>query len=78
MKLADFTIGEDFWMSGRRWRCLDLATAHVLAAEVTPAREADPGWFSGPPYVVGLHVLDAYDIVVCFKTKEAWEAAQND
>jgi hypothetical protein len=34
MKLQDFTIGSDFLMSGKRYRCTDIGSRVVVAIEI--------------------------------------------
>lgn len=78
MNYADFKIGEAFWVDGNEWRCLDIATAHILAVPIQAHIVSDPSWLNGPPYAVELTVLDANDWPVCFKSYKAWKAAYDD
>lgn len=78
MTYDDFKIGEDFWLNGERYRCLDIAGHHIIAVALEDWILADMSWLNGPPYALELEVFDAYDWPVCFKTREAWEAAYND
>jgi len=48
MRLSDFYIGLEFYMSGSRWRCTDIGSRVVLAIKLE--HEDDPSWYKGPPY----------------------------
>jgi hypothetical protein len=80
MKLSDFHIGEDFALSGKKYRCTDIGSRVVvavphaitvgssIAGAPQPARQADAiehGWHNGPPYAAQEIVLDEYDIELC-------------
>ena len=36
MKRADFTIGQEFWCGGKRWRCTDIGTRVIVAICLEP------------------------------------------
>jgi len=36
MKRDEFTIGEEFWCGGRRWRCTDVGTRVIVALCLEP------------------------------------------
>ena len=76
MKLSDFRIGEDFIMSGKKYRCTDIGSRVVVAVPhaidvgssfggtAQPIRQAnatEDGW----PYSAQEIVLDEYDIELC-------------
>jgi hypothetical protein len=63
MKPSDFKIGLEFWMSGSRWRCTDVGSRVVVAIKLD--QYDDPSWYYGPPYKVGEHSLDEYDLMAC-------------
>ncbi len=80
MKLSDFRIGEDFIMSGQKYRCTDIGSRVVVAVPhaidvgssfggtAQPIRQAnatEDGWLNGPPYSAQEIVLDEYDIELC-------------
>jgi hypothetical protein len=48
MRLSDFRIGLEFWMSGFRWRCTDVGSRLVVAIQLS--HDHEPEWYSGPPY----------------------------
>jgi hypothetical protein len=67
MRLSDFHIGLEFWMSGSRWRCTDVGTRLVIAIKLD--HEDDPSWYNGPPYAVCERIIDEYEIHVCSLTR---------
>lgn len=72
MKFADFKIGESFWLCGNvEWRCVDIATKHILAIEITDKIRGDKTWLNGPPYAVEVVAFDADDFPACRRSKEA-------
>jgi len=36
MKRSEFTIGQEFWCGGKRWRCTDIGTRVVIAVCLEP------------------------------------------
>jgi hypothetical protein len=62
MHLWEFSIGLEFFMSGRRWRCTDVGGRTVVAIELD---QSDPSWYSGPPYAIVEHVIDEYALPAC-------------
>ena len=64
IRLSDFKIGFEFWMSGARWRCTDIGTRLVIAIKHELDHE-DPSWYKGPPYAVVEHALEAFDLKAC-------------
>jgi hypothetical protein len=67
MRLSDFHIGLEFWMSGSRWRCTDVGTRLVIAIKLD--HEDDPSWYSGPPYAVCECPIDPHDFPACSLTR---------
>jgi hypothetical protein len=67
MKLSDFAIGVEFFMSGGRWRCTDVGGRTVVAIKL---EQHDASWYAGPPYAVVEHVLDEYDLPACSVSPE--------
>lgn len=78
MKLEDFKIGQRFWMSGREWQVMDIATAHILATEIDDGIRAEPSWLNGPPYACDLDVLSVYDLPACFATEAEYLADRQE
>jgi hypothetical protein len=67
MRLSDFQIGLEFWMSGSRWRCTDVGTRLVIAIKLD--HDDDPSWYNGPPYAVCECPIDEYAIPACSLTR---------
>jgi len=67
MRLSDFHIGLEFWMSGSRWRCTDVGTRLVIAIKLD--HDDDPSWYNGPPYAVCEHTIDNSEIHICSLTR---------
>lgn len=67
MRLSDFHIGLEFWMSGSRWRCTDVGTRLVIAIKLD--HDDDPSWYGGPPYAVCEHTIDPHDSPACSLTR---------
>jgi hypothetical protein len=67
MRLSDFHIGLEFWMSGSRWRCTDVGTRLVIAIKLD--HDDDPSWYNGPPYAVCECPIDEYVQHVCSLTR---------
>jgi hypothetical protein len=67
MRLSDFHIGLEFWMSGSRWRCTDVGTRLVIAIKLE--HDDDPSWYNGPPYAICEHTIDEYVQHVCSLTR---------
>lgn len=81
MKHSEFVIGEEFWCSGKQWRCTDIGTRVIVAirldrVEVEGTKpelrrtlgrvEAEAeDWFRGPPYAGLEHVFDEDYIPGC-------------
>jgi hypothetical protein len=63
MRLADFRIGMEFWMSGTRWRCTDIGTRLVIAIQLV--YDDDPGWYKGPPYAIPQSTIEPHDFPDC-------------
>jgi hypothetical protein len=63
MRLSDFSIGLEFWMSGARWRCTGIGTRLVIAIKIN--HEDDPSWYEGPPYAEVESTIDAHDLKAC-------------
>ena len=71
MKHGDFRIGQDFEMSGKRWRCTDVGTRVVVAVELTAeVADYEEVWLAGgPPYAVAEVVIDENDMPACSTDK---------
>jgi hypothetical protein len=67
MRLSDFKIGMEVWMSGSRWRCTDIGTRLVIAIKLD--HDDDPSWYDGPPYAVCEHTIDLHDFAACSLTR---------
>jgi hypothetical protein len=67
MRLSDFHIGLEFWMSGSRWRCTDVGSRVVIAIKLD--HDDDPSWYNGPPYAVCEHAIDKSEIHICSLTR---------
>jgi hypothetical protein len=67
MRLSDFQIGLEFWMSGSRWRCTDVGTRLVIAIKLD--HDDDPSWYNGPPYAVCECPIDECAIPACSLTR---------
>jgi hypothetical protein len=81
MTLEEFSIGLEFYMSGKQWRCTDLGTRTVIAIRIdettvtsfntetgisrTKIDKEDKSLYLGPPYAVAEQVLDENDIDSC-------------
>lgn len=81
MKHSEFVIGEEFWCSGRQWRCTDIGTRTIIAIclDSITVESSDPalcrplsraeaeaaGWFKGPPYASTESVFDEYSMETC-------------
>lgn len=63
MQHQDFAIGDDFFLSGGRWRCTDLGRRTVVAIKLES--DDDPSWHDGPPYALVETVIDEQDIPEC-------------
>lgn len=63
MEHKDFSIGLEFQMSGKQYRCTDVGTRIVTAIHLDP--NLDPSWFKGPTYAVVEHVIDEDDMEAC-------------
>jgi predicted RNase H-like HicB family nuclease len=61
--MIEFAIGLEFYCDARRWRCTDVGTRVVIAIALD--HEADPTWYSGPPYAVAERVFDEDDQEGC-------------
>lgn len=74
MKLDEFEIGADFFMSGHRWRCTDIGTRTVAAILLAPEWGAGPDvdWRAGPPYALSEEVLDEYDLPACSRDTDSF------
>lgn len=57
----EFVIGED---SNELWRVTDIGTRTLVAIQLN--HPEDPSWYNGPPYAVVEHVMDEYDLEVCY------------
>ena len=62
MKHSEFQIGQEFVMSGNRWRCTDIGTRIIAAIKL---EAPDPDWFNGPPYAVAEFCIDENDFEAC-------------
>jgi hypothetical protein len=67
MRLSDFHIGLEFWMSGSHWRCTDVGSRVVVAIKLE--HDDDPGMYNGPPYKICEHTLDEYVHHICSLTR---------
>jgi hypothetical protein len=67
MRLSDFHIGLEFWMSGSHWRCTDVGSRVVVAIKLE--HDDDPGMYNGPPYKICDHPLDEYVHHICSLTR---------
>lgn len=63
MKVSDFRIGLEFWMSGKQYRCTDVGSRTAVAIRLDP--NLDSSWFKGPTYAVVEHVIDEDDMETC-------------
>ncbi len=62
MEHKEFSIGLEFQMSGKRYRCTDIGSRVVIAIRLD---KEDPSWYNGPPYAVVEIVIDEYDMEAC-------------
>jgi hypothetical protein len=67
MRLSDFRIGMEFWLSGSRWRCTDIGTRLVIAIRLD--HDDDPSWYDGPPYAVCECPIFQHDFTACSLTR---------
>jgi hypothetical protein len=67
MRLSDFHIGLEFWMSGSHWRCTDVGSRVVVAIKLE--HDDDPGMYNGPPYKICDYPLDEYVHHICSLTR---------
>jgi hypothetical protein len=63
MRLSDFSIGLEFWMDGKRWRCTDIGTRLVIAIQLI--HDDDPSWYDGPPYAIPELPIEPHDFTAC-------------
>ena len=63
MKVSDFKIGLEFWMSGKQYRCTDVGSRVIVAIHLDP--DKDLSWFKGPTYAVVEKVIDENDMSAC-------------
>lgn len=63
MKVNDFKIGLEFWMSGKQYRCTDVGSRVATAIHLNP--DLDSSWFKGPTYAVVEIVIDEDDMMAC-------------
>jgi hypothetical protein len=63
MRLSDFSIGLEFWMSVVRWRCTGIGTQLVIAIKLN--HEDDPSSYEGSPDAVVESAIDAHDLKAC-------------
>jgi hypothetical protein len=68
MKLSDFRIKQDFYLSGEKWRCTDIGTRTIAAIKLN--RPEDESWYNGPPYAVVEALFDEFDIEGCSEQLE--------
>jgi hypothetical protein len=52
IRLSDFAIGLEFWMSRTRWRCTDIGTRLVIAIKLN--QDDAPSWYKDPPCPIDL------------------------
>lgn len=64
MTHSDFSIGREFIVAGKRWRCTDVGT-RTIAAVCLSDHPDDESWYNGPPYAVVERVFDEYDFECC-------------
>lgn len=69
MKREDFSVGLEFWMSGRRFRCTDIGQRVIVAIMLDD--RADQTWFAGPPYAVQELVIDEWEMALCTLVEDA-------
>lgn len=62
MRHQDFSIGCEFYMGDKRWRCTDVGTRTVAAICLD---KDDVSWYAGPPYAVFEFVIDENDFGGC-------------
>jgi hypothetical protein len=65
MKLSDFRIKQDFYLSGEKWRCTDIGTRTIAAIKLNHL-----AWYNGPPYAVAEELFDEFDIEGCSEQLE--------
>ena len=75
MRPTDVKVGDEFVMTGSRYRVTDVGSRTVVAIRVDAvftnrgvldqATAAAEGWFNGPPYAVMEHVFDENALEVC-------------
>jgi hypothetical protein len=63
MRLSDFRVGMEFWMSGTRWRCTDIGTRLVIAIQLV--YDDDPFWYKGPPYAIPQSTIEPHGFPDC-------------
>ncbi len=68
MKLKDFRIGLEFYMSESKWRCTDVGSRVVVAIKLNAP---DDSWYKGPPYAVEERVIDEYSLPACSFTDQS-------
>ena len=68
MKVSDFKIGLDFWMSGKQYRCTDIGSRIITAIHLNP--DQGLSWLKGPPYAVVEQVIDENDMPACMKSRK--------
>jgi hypothetical protein len=62
MKHKDFTIGLEFYMRSRKWRCTDVGSRVITAIHLESGKES---WWNGPPYAIVEQVFDENDLPAC-------------
>jgi len=62
MEHQDFSIGLEFTMSGKRYRCTDVGTRVVIAICLN---KENASWYKGPTYAIPELVIDEDDFAIC-------------
>ena len=74
MEHKDFSIGLDFYLSGKPCRCTDVGTRVIAAIHLN---KEDPSWYKGPTYAVLEFVIDEDSMMACTLTKEEYETTRS-
>lgn len=62
MEHKDFSIGLEFQMASKLYRCTDVGSRIITAIRLD---KEDDSWYNGPPYAVAELVIDEYDMLTC-------------
>jgi hypothetical protein len=62
--IALISIGQPFFMYGRRFLCTDKGSRVLVGVEIDERVESDPSWLAGPPYALAEIVFDEDDLAL--------------